>query len=281
MRKIKKILNNNREEITHNDNSTPIFIKYGKQIPKEYISDIWYTLKEQQHFDSFNYVQNQPELNEKMRAILIDWLVDVHHKFKLQTETLYLAVSIIDRYVNKKTIQRNKYQLLGITALFIASKFEEIFYPDLDNYVYVTDNTYLKKEILAMERDIVNVLHFQISFPSSLRFFEIIALNYNFNEIEFMYGKYLLELFLVHPKVYKQSIIAISVCYIIMKLNNYSNYHELYSLLTGDESSKQVKECAKEIYDYLQKVETLQFKAVFNKYSKDRYLKVSLMGMNK
>jgi hypothetical protein len=274
-------LNNIKSDINTEDKTTSIFIKYNKQIPKEYISDIWYTLKDQQKFDSQNYVQNQPELNEKMRGILIDWLIDVHNKFKLETETLYLTVSIIDRYISKKVIQRNKFQLLGITALFIASKFEEIFFPDLDNYVYVTDNTYLKKEILAMERDIMNVLQFEISFPSSLRFFEIIALNYNFNELEFMYGKYLLELFLIHPKVYKPSIIAISACYIIMKINSYTNYPELYTLLSGEESTKQVKECAKEIYDYVLKVDTLQFKAVFNKYSKDRYFKISLLGMNK
>ena len=65
-----------------------------------------------------------------------------------------------------------------------------------------------------------------------------------------------------------------------MKLNNYSNYSELYTLLTGDETNKHIKACAKEIYDYVQKVDTLQFKAVFNKYSKDKFFKVSLLGMN-
>jgi hypothetical protein len=59
-----------------------------------------------------------------MRAILIDWLIDVHLKFKLLPETLYITVGIIDRYLSLHTVARSKLQLVGITALFVASKYE-------------------------------------------------------------------------------------------------------------------------------------------------------------
>jgi len=79
-----------------------------------------------------------------MRAILMDWIVDVHLRFKLLPETLYLSVNIIDRYLAQQLIQREFLQLVGITALLIASKIEEIYPPRLKDFVEITDNTYTK-----------------------------------------------------------------------------------------------------------------------------------------
>jgi hypothetical protein len=258
-----------------------LFIRHKKQIPQEYISEIWAALRESEVCLTEAFMNNQDDINDKMRTILIDWLVDVHYKFNLTTETLFLAVGLIDRYVTLKPIQRSRYQLLGITALFIASKYEEIVYPDINNFVYVTDNTYAKKEILEMERNVLLALGFDVTMPSCYRFFEIIAMNYNFNEVEFIYGKYLLEQFLIdhHVNNYRPSLIAISVCYLVMKLNSYTNYSELYGLLYPDESQRLVKECAREIYHYVQNSENLIYKAVFNKYTKEKYFRVSLIGL--
>jgi hypothetical protein len=273
---------NNEDNGCNKEYKIPLYLKYIKQVPKEYITDIWYSLKQQEICLTESFMNTQDDINDKMRIILIDWLVDVHYKFSLQTDTLFLAVNIVDRYTKVKPIQRNRYQLLGISALFIASKYEEILYPDLNNFVYITDNTYSKKEILAMERDILLNLGFDITIPTCYRFFEIIALNYNFNQVEFTYGIYLLEQFLIDNKMntYRPSLIAISVCYIVMKLNNYCNYNELYSLLYPDESQKVLKECAKEIYYYIQNSENLIYRAVFNKYTKEKYYKVALKGMS-
>lgn len=80
-----------------------------------------------------------------MRAILIDWLIDVHLKYKLVPETLFVAVSIIDRYLEKTHILRSKLQLVGITALFIACKYEEIYPPNLQDFSDVTDKAYSKQ----------------------------------------------------------------------------------------------------------------------------------------
>ena len=79
-----------------------------------------------------------------MRAILIDWLVDVHSKFKLVNETMFLTVNLIDRFLGKVQVTRQKLQLVGVTCMFIATKYEEIYPPDLRDFVYVTDKAYTK-----------------------------------------------------------------------------------------------------------------------------------------
>lgn len=87
-----------------------------------------------------------------MRSILIDWLVEVHLKFKLVPESLYLTVNLIDRYLEREQVHRSKLQLLGVTAMLIACKYEEIYPPIVKDFVYITDNAYTKEEILEQER---------------------------------------------------------------------------------------------------------------------------------
>ena len=89
---------------------------------------------------------NQTEINEKMRSILVSWLIEVHNKFRLLSETLFLTINLIDRYVEKKAnISRYDYQLVGITAMFIASKYEEIYAPEIKDFIYITDNAYKRE----------------------------------------------------------------------------------------------------------------------------------------
>jgi len=112
----------------------------------EYAEQIHSTLKfeELSNVASSGYMHNQPDINEKMRAILIDWLVEVHLKFKLVPETLYLTVNLIDRYLEKVPVMREKLQLAGVTAMLIASKYEEIYAPEVQDFVYITDKAYSK-----------------------------------------------------------------------------------------------------------------------------------------
>jgi len=93
------------------------------------------------------YMEDQQYINERMRSILVDWLVEVHLKFKLVPETLYLTVNIIDRYLAKTEVTRPKLQLVGVTALLIASKYEEIYPPELRDLVYICDRAYSKNEV--------------------------------------------------------------------------------------------------------------------------------------
>ena len=84
-----------------------------------------------------DYIGSQPEINERMRAILVDWLIDVHTKFELSLETLYLTINIIDRFLAVKTVPRRELQLVGISAMLMASKYEEIW--TLEVYIFVAN----------------------------------------------------------------------------------------------------------------------------------------------
>ena len=90
-------------------------------------------------------MEKQLDINEKMRARLIDWLIEVHFRFHLKYQTLYITVHIIDIYLTNKIIQRFKLQLLGITALLIACKNKEIYYPPIKVLIDITDKVMKKK----------------------------------------------------------------------------------------------------------------------------------------
>ena len=119
-----------------------------------------------------NYMNRQNDVNEKMRGILVDWIIEVHLKFKLLPETLFLTVGLIDRYLEKTQIMRTKLQLVAVSAMLIASKYEEIYAPEVRDFVFITDNAYTREEILTMEMSILTTLQFNITSPSAFRFLE-------------------------------------------------------------------------------------------------------------
>ena len=116
------------------------------------------------------YMDEQPDINAKMRAILIDWLVEVHMKFRLVPETLYLCVNLIDRYCQLVDVKRSELQLVGVTALLVACKYEEIYPPEVRDCVYITDRAYLRQQVLDMEQDILSKLEFRITVPTAYPF---------------------------------------------------------------------------------------------------------------
>merc|ERR1712010_433414 len=112
----------------------------------------------------------QTDINEKMREILIDWIIEVHMKFTLMPVVLYMTVQIIDRFLSVKQVSRSKLQLVGITAMLIASKFEEIYPPEVRDFVYISDKAYTQDEIIQMEQTMLNTLKFKVAFPTVYMF---------------------------------------------------------------------------------------------------------------
>lgn len=290
--KIDNNTNNNASQISnlktdHYAKFIPILQKHEKSIPLDYIPEIWRSLKTSENcaacMPKYEYLLNQTDINFDMRAILIDWIIDVHKNYRLFPETLYICISIIDRYLTKKQILRTRLQLLGTTALFISSKYEEIIYPCIEEFTKVTDDAYKKEEVLQMETEIFQLLEFDLTYPSPYRFFEIISLNYNFSEVEFYYGCYLLEYFLISPNSnkYFPSVIALAVVLLILKMKNYENYRDLYSLTDSLESQRLVKQCAKEIYEFPATCKSLNLFSVFNKYSDPIFHSVALNELDK
>jgi len=138
----------------------------------EYVQDMYHHFRGKEATTSVRplYMENQTHINERMRSILVDWLVEVHLKFKLVPETLYLTVNLIDRYLERQEVSRPRLQLVGVTSLLIASKYEEIYPPELRDLVYICDRAYTRSEIIEMEEKILKTLEYNITIPSAHAF---------------------------------------------------------------------------------------------------------------
>ncbi len=105
-----------------------------------------------------------------MRSVLVDWLIQVHQKFNLLTETLYLCVHIIDRFLEIQMVPKLELQLVGVTALLVACKYEEMIVPSIEDFAFMTDNTYTVGAIRTMEINILKTLSFMLCKPNALNF---------------------------------------------------------------------------------------------------------------
>ncbi|XP_034055332.1 cyclin-A2 [Gymnodraco acuticeps] len=143
------------------------------------------------------YMKKQPDITNSMRAILVDWLVEVGEEYKLQNETLYLAVNYIDRFLSSMSVLRGKLQLVGTAAMLLASKFEEIYPPEVAEFVYITDDTYTKKQVLRMEHLVLKVLSFDLAAPTIIQFLTQYFLNKSVSKQVESLAMYLGELSLV------------------------------------------------------------------------------------
>jgi cyclin B len=132
-----------------------------------YVEDMYATFRDKEEETSVRplYMETQPHINERMRAILVDWLIEVHLKFKLVPETLYLTVNLIDRYLERSQVSRPKLQLVGVTCLLIASKYEEIYPPELRDLVYICDRAYTRQDVSFCIQCLLRQQH-QVSNPS-------------------------------------------------------------------------------------------------------------------
>jgi len=129
-----------------------------------------------------------------MRGILTDWLVQVHVRFRLLPETLFLCVNIIDRFLSARVVSLAKLQLVGITCLFIAAKTEEIVAPGVSHFLSVADSSYTESEILQAERYVLKTLDWNLSYPNPVHFLRRVSKADDYNVVVRTLGKYLLEI---------------------------------------------------------------------------------------
>ena len=245
------------------------------QVNNEYLLEMYQNLKlEEKNIKSlFGYMKNQSDINEKMRAMLVDWLIDVHFKFKLKANTLFLTIWLVDKYLSLKKVKRNKLQLIGVTCMLISCKYEEIYSPEVFDFVYITENSYEKKDIIDLEMEILTLLDFNITVPTSNSFYEIISSLLCFSIQEFFLGKYLLEMFLLDYRSlkYKPSEIANTVCFIIVshRRNNditYLNESANDFIYNYTNNEMMYKECSRDISFLLEFLDNTQLISVKKKY---------------
>ena len=270
---------NSKQIFDYNFESSEDFLSFAGEYLNEIYMNLLYDEKELRYRPKYGYMTAQNDINEQMRAILVDWLIEVHYRFRLKSETLFQTVWIIDTYLSYRQISRAKLQLLGIASLLISCKSQEIYYPQLKEFINITDGAYIKNELLEMENNILKILNFNIMSPTSNDFYNIIVKAFNFDKKQFYLGKYFLESSLIDYQMIKfsSSVIAVSCAYIVMKFYGFSNYKILYSnnVVRDECPQKVIKDCAREIYYLVKNLAQSTLKAVKDKYSLSQFLNVA------
>jgi len=247
----------------------------------EYAADIYRTLGQHETASLArpDYMDLQPDVNAKMRAILVDWLVEVHMKYKLRVETLFLAVNLVDRFLCQRQIARKRLQLVGVTAMLIAAKFEEIHPPEIRDFVYITDKAYTREEITHMEVSMLTALDFVICVPTAAHFWERYKKANRCTETHSHFFQYILELTLPDIRMirYTPSHLAAAACLLSNKLMR--QHPSWPSAMVGrtKNTEQMVKGCAKELCGLLEAAEGSQLRAVWKKFSLSSYGSVSKM----
>ncbi|ANB12062.1 B-type cyclin CLB2 [Sugiyamaella lignohabitans] len=245
----------------------------------EYVVEIFEFLYKSQYtyMPDADYVRNQTYFTWSMRDILVDWLGEVHTRFRLLPETLFLAVNIFDRYMSSVDVPGDEIQTIGITSMFIAAKYEEVFTPSVANFAYMVDNL-AEEDILEAERGILRVLEFRNSYPNPMNFLRRISKADDYDINTRTIGKYLLEISLFEHRLLKytpaeHSAAAMFLARRMLKRPSWDANMKHYSGGYDEESLKPILAI---IVDYL--VSAVTHEAFFRKYAHKRFLKASIIA---
>lgn len=246
---------------------------------EEYQADILAYLKEaeKRHRPKPAYMKKQPDINHSMRTILVDWLVEVCEEYRLQSETLCLAISYIDRFLSFMSVVRAKLQLVGTAAMFIAAKYEEIYPPDVGEFVYITDDTYTKTQVLRMEQLILKVLGFDLSVPTTLVFTTVYCVMNDVPDKVKNMCMYLCELSLLDADPFL-TYIPSKISAGALALSRYTLDLPIWSRMLETNTGYQLEELKDIILDLNkvhQKAESLPQQAIQEKFKANKYMQVS------
>ncbi|OAQ64250.1 G2/M-specific cyclin NimE [Pochonia chlamydosporia 170] len=223
------------------------------------------------------YMEHQDDLEWKTRGILIDWLIEVHTRFHLLPETLFLAVNIIDRFLSEKVVQLDRLQLVGITAMFIASKYEEVLSPHVENFKRITDNGFSEAEILSAERFLLSTLNYDLSYPNPMNFLRRVSKADNYDIQSRTIGKYLMEISLLDYRFlpYRSSHCAAAAMYLARMMLDRGPWDEILAYYAGY-NKQEVQPVVDLMIDYLAR--PVVHEAFFKKYASKKFLKASILA---
>ncbi|KAJ3253361.1 G2/mitotic-specific cyclin [Boothiomyces macroporosus] len=246
----------------------------------EYVDDIFDYLREleKQCLPNADYMDMQKELQWKMRTILIDWLIEVHVKFRLLPETLYLAVNIIDRFLSLRVVALQKLQLVGVTSLFIASKYEEVVSPSIQNFLYMAEDGYTEDEIVKAERYVLQVLKFGLQYPTPMSFLRRSSKADDYDIQTRTLAKYLMEISLVDHRflVTPASLVAASAHYLARHMLNRGPWNKNLIHYSG----YQEHEMSSTVQLYLEYLLKNPQNSLFKKYSRRNFMKGAIFVKN-
>lgn len=270
---------NNNNIFNFKFNNKEEYIKYNG----DYINESYNNLLQEEYTMKikpiYGYMASQSDINIKMRAILVDWLIEMHEKFNFKSQTLYQTIWLIDTYLSLKYIRRSDFQLLGLGCMYISCKFNEIFYPILKDCIEISDGAYTKEDLLNIEKDILKTINYNVLPPSKEDFYNIIAKAFEFGEKQYYLGKFFMENSLIDYNMikYPSSVIAVACSYIVMKFFKTENYKKLYStrIIYDKCPQKIIKDSARELCFLVKNLNNSEFKAIKKKYSSDKFFNVA------
>ncbi|KAI3726641.1 hypothetical protein L1987_66440 [Smallanthus sonchifolius] len=258
------------------------------QMCEAYVADIYEYLhnmeREVNRRPMVEYIEKvQKDVSVNMRGVLVDWLVEVAEEYKLLPDTLYLTISYIDRFLSINVINRQRLQLLGVSSMLIASKYEEISPPHTEEFCYITDNTYTKQEVVKMEADVLKALKFEMGNPTVKSFLRRITIVAQEDcetpsmQLEFL-GYYLAELSLLEYGCLKflPSMLAASVIFLsrfTLKPKSHP-WNSALEQLSGYKASD-LKECVQILHDLQLGRRAGTLVAVREKYKQHKFKCVS------
>ncbi|NXG15259.1 CCNB1 protein, partial [Grallaria varia] len=246
-----------------------------------YMKDIYNYLRhlEEKQPVKHNYLAGR-EIDGNMRAVVVDWLVKVHTKFSLREETLFMTVAIIDHFLQDNPVSKTKLQLVGISSLFLASKYEEVEFPHIADLTSVTDNSCSTSQICEMEKTILKALGFFLGFPLPLHFLRRASKIAEVDSEQYVLAKYLMELCIVDydmvhfpPSRIAAAAFCLSLklldgCKLLPSLERYMSYTESDLLPVMQHIAKNLVFLSKDV---------VKQKAVMKKYAISTNKKISII----
>ncbi|KAI4138199.1 MAG: hypothetical protein L6R39_006914 [Caloplaca ligustica] len=244
----------------------------------EYVVEIFDYLKEIEEatMPNADYMEHQEHLEWHLRGVLVDWLIEVHTRFHLLPETIFLAINIIDRFLSARIVELEKLQLVGITAMVIASNYEDVLSPHVQNFKHVADDGFSEEEILKAERFVLAALNYDLSYPNPMNFLRRISKADNYDIQTRTLAKYLLEISLLDHRFLKftPSQIAAGAMYLarlILERGEWNATIAHYAGYTEDE----IIPVFTLMLDYLRR--PVAHEAFFKKYASKKFLKASIL----
>ncbi|GAA6008375.1 hypothetical protein JCM10207_000105 [Rhodosporidiobolus poonsookiae] len=248
----------------------------------EYSDEIFKYMSELEEASMPNprYMDHQTEIEWSMRTTLIDWLLQVHMRYHMLPETLWIAVNIIDRFLSNRVVSLVKFQLVGVTAMFIAAKYEEIMAPSVEEFVYMTEGGYSRDEILRGERIILQSLEFNVSsYCSPYSWVRRISKADDYDIQTRTLSKFLMEVTLLDHRFLraKPSMIAAIGMYLARRMLG-GDWNESF-IYYSDYTETQLLVPAGFLLESIA-APGFEDKFVYKKYSNKKFLKASIFARN-
>ncbi|CAE6442481.1 hypothetical protein ACGC1H_007544 [Rhizoctonia solani] len=260
------------DDLDAEDESDPAMVS-------EYVNEIFDYMKELelQTMPSSIYMNAQPHLEWHLRGILMDWLIQVHERFRLLPETLFVAANLVDRFLSVRVVSLAKLQLVGITGLFVAAKYEEIMVPTLQDFLRVADSDYSGQEILDAEKYLLRTLGWNISYPNPMGFLRRANKAEDYDADTRTLAKFLIEISVVEERLlkYTPSMLAAAGLWLARLILDKPEWNANLEHYSGYAESKLVH-CANIMVNFL--LQPIKHDSLWRKYSKKKYMKCAVVA---